>query len=143
MEIKINRIQIEDATGINSLSLQLGYPLSIPETENNIAEMIKLEDHEAFVARDKLQIVGWIHVFSTLRLESNPFVEIGGMVVHQGYRGKGIGRLLIWQAKDWAVKKNAGTLRVRCNTKRIEAHQFYEAMGFIVSKDQRVFVLSL
>jgi GNAT superfamily N-acetyltransferase len=76
-------------------------------------------------------------------LESNPFVEVGGLVVDENYRSKGIGKKLVEQIKQWCVEKHISTLRVRSQVKRKEAHQFYLANGFTEIKEQKVFQINL
>jgi GNAT superfamily N-acetyltransferase len=95
------------------------------------------------VAFHQKKIVGWIHVFQTTRLESGSFCEIGGLVVDDQYRRKGIGKLLIQHIKPWCLSKGNPALRVRCNTKRKEAHEFYFQLGFNENKEQKVFEINL
>ena len=42
-------------------------------------------NHTAFVALTDEKIVGWIHGFRALLLESKPFVEIGGLLVDENF----------------------------------------------------------
>ena len=48
----------EDAVAVNMLSHQLGYPLSLEETFQNINAVLKSKDHTAFVAEYANKIVG-------------------------------------------------------------------------------------
>jgi len=66
-------------------------------------------------------------------------VEITGLVVNHAVQGKGMGKLLIQEAAQWA--KNIGYFRllVRCSVLRTESHKFYEHMGFKLKKEQKVF----
>ncbi len=42
------------------------------------------------VAEDKdKNVIGWIHVFIAVRIESETFAEIGGLVVNENIRGYG------------------------------------------------------
>ncbi len=45
-------------------------------------------DNCAFVAIIEGKIIGWIHAFKALRIETKPFIEIGGLVVDEIYREK-------------------------------------------------------
>ena len=137
--IYIRPITENDAKPIAALSKQLGYSLGTEETAENIREVIADKDHAAFIAMIDNQVAGWIHIFKAMRLESKPFTEIGGLVVDENNRGQGIGKLLVEKAREWAKEKHIAKLRVRCNKKRAEAHQFYQAIGFIESKEQKVF----
>jgi GNAT superfamily N-acetyltransferase len=88
-------------------------------------------------------VVGWIHVFAAHRLESGPFAEIGGLVVGEEARGRGVGKRLLAAARSWAFERGIRELRVRSNVLRERAHRFYEREGFARSKEQAVFVQSL
>jgi GNAT superfamily N-acetyltransferase len=143
MEIQIKSISREHAPGVQRLSEQLGYPLSLVEIENNITEIIPANDHVAFVAVIDKKAVGWVHAFKVLFIESKPFIEIGGLVVDENYRSMGIGKKLIERIKQWCLEKQIATLRVRSQVKRKEAHQFYLNNGFSEIKEQKVFQINL
>lgn len=137
--IHIRPITENDAKPIANLSKQLGYSISTEETVENIRRVLADKDHAAFVACIDNQVVGWIHVLKAIRIESKPFIEIGGLVIDENYRKQGIGKLLVNKAREWTKEKHIEKLRVRCNRKRTEAHEFYLASGFTESKEQKVF----
>ena len=82
---------------------------------------------------------GWTHVFVGHRIESDPFAEIGGLVVDEHHRNRGIGRSLLEEAEKWAAASGVSTLRVRSNMIRRDAHRFYERAGYSCIKTQGVF----
>lgn len=137
--MNIRPITTEDAPAVAELSRQLGYVFSTEETRLAIERITSSGSDAAFVALDEQRVIGWIHVFYTVRLESAPFCEIGGMVVDEQYRGRGVGKQLIAGAELWCADKGINKLRVRSNTKRGDAHRFYLNAGFNESKEQKVF----
>jgi GNAT superfamily N-acetyltransferase len=139
MQVSIREMRPEDAGTIAMLSNQLGYQLSPQETEDQIAAVLSDKDHCAFVALAEDGILGWIHGFKAIRIETKPFIEIGGLVVDENLRGKGIGRKLVDRIQEWCVEKDINKLRVRCQTKRAGAHIFYSRLGFRETKEQKVF----
>jgi len=50
---------------------------------------------------------------------------------------------LVSKIKEWCIEQKISSLRVRCNTKRKEAHQFYFKNGFSETKEQKVFELKI
>jgi GNAT superfamily N-acetyltransferase len=142
MDINIRKATTGDVTAIARLSTQLGYPISEQDTEKNITTISQNENEIILVAVQQ-DVVGWIHLFHTTRLESGPFCEIGGMVVDNHHQRLGIGRMLVEAAKKWCKIKGTSSLRVRSNIKRIAAHRFYLEMGFKETKQQMVFGLEL
>lgn len=133
----------EDAGHVNRLSAQLGYPLTVGQTLQNINSVVKSQDHNAFVAEYGDRVIGWIGAAHSIMIEVMPHCEINGLVIDEKYRGKGIGNMLIEAVKQWAKKKGDDRLSLRCNIARIEAHQFYEHLGFKKIKQQSNFVMDI
>ena len=65
--------------------------------------------------------------------------EIGGLVVDEGLRGRGVGRMLMRQAEVWALAQGCRAIRLRSNIVREGAHSFYERLGYSRLKTQTVF----
>ena len=139
MSLILRVANIKDAECITELSHQLGYETTREKTQQRLAEILSQTDNCIFVAVDDTLVIGWIHGFYSLRVESEPFVEIGGLVVDKNYRKKGIGKILIENVCTWSNLKKCNNIRVRSNIVRKESHQFYKNMGFIELKEQKVF----
>ena len=133
----------KDAGAVNTLSKQLGYPLSIEQTLQNIKAILKSKDHAAFVAEYENKIVGWVGAAQAIMIEVMPYCEINGLVINEHHRGMGIGKLLIERVKHWAKEKGNDKIGLRCNVKRTEAHLFYEHLGFAEIKQQKNFVINI
>lgn len=140
----IRLVQRDDAGALARLTEDLGYSSSLAEMRIRLGAVLAHPDHAAFVAElPDLGLVGWIHVFAALRLESGSFAEIGGLVVAAGHRGGGVGRALVEEAENWCWERGLSMLRVRTNTRREDAPVFYRALGFAATKTQTVFVKQL
>ncbi len=137
---EIRNATISDASDISELSGQLGYSPSEVEIQKRLSTMLNSKDHAIYVALlSNEKIVGWIHVYESKRVESGSFAEIGGFVVSESFRRKGIGKALLKAAEQWTVKNKFSKLRVRSNINREDAKKFYSNMGFSIFKQQRVF----
>ena len=143
MEIIIREITSNDAEEVNMLSRQLGYPLTVEQTIQNINAIKNSKDHIAFAAVNDNKIVGWIGATHSIMLEMMPCCEIHGLVIDENHRGKGIGKLLIEKVKQWAREKGDNKLSLRCNVKRLATHEFYKHLGFTAIKQQTNFVLDI
>jgi GNAT superfamily N-acetyltransferase len=143
MTLPVRVVLPEDASSITELSNQLGYPVTVESTRQNIEVIMNSENDAMWVAFSDKKIAGWIHVFKTTRVESGTFGEIGGLVVDEGCRRKGVGKLLVEQVKEWCTSRNIPALRVRCNSKRKEAHIFYSSLRFVENKEQKVFEIAI
>lgn len=144
LKVTIKQAMPDDAAAIAELSGQLGYASEIKATSNRLSAIMKEDSSNCvFVAVYNSVLIGWIHGFYAQRIESDPFVEIGGLVVEEHYRKMGAGKLLVENVMNWALSKNCSTIRVRCNIKRVETHIFYKKIGFQLSKQQKIFDLQL
>jgi GNAT superfamily N-acetyltransferase len=101
-------------------------------------------DHTVYVADVSEGILaGFAHVFITIRLFINQFAEIGGAVVDERFRDRGIGSLLLSKSERWVVDLSCQEIRVRSNIKRTGAKKFYLAQEYLENKKQRVFLKKL
>lgn len=62
--------------------------------------------------------------------------EIQEFFIHQKYRGKGVGRLLINEIKNFAEQHNLKSLEVTTNKRRVENVAIYENLGFNLSHNK-------
>ena len=52
------------------------------------------------------------------------------LVVHERARGKGIGRMMVHEAEEWAVRCGASAISLTSALRRTEAHDFYRQLGY-------------
>ena len=84
----IRKAVLEDISELSVLCDELGYSTSSEEIISRLEKIITSASDDLFVAVEKAEVVGWIHIFGSLRLESDPFAEIGGLVVSSKHRNK-------------------------------------------------------
>ncbi len=128
-----------DAGRVATLSGQLGYPASEEDVLHRLRAIGQRPDHAVFVAEAGGRVVGWVHVYTVATVESPAHAEVGGLVVDEAHRGRGIGRALMERAEAWARDAGLSAVRLRSNVIRAEAHAFYERIGYAPVKTQRVF----
>jgi GNAT superfamily N-acetyltransferase len=129
----------KDAGAIATLSGQLGYEVSRTEAQDRLAAIRARSDGEVFVAESGGTVVGWVMVVGAHPLVNPACAEIGGLVVDEGRRGRGIGRELMAAAEGWAVSMGYASVRLRSNVIREAAHAFYRRLGYSETKRQAVF----
>jgi GNAT superfamily N-acetyltransferase len=140
----IRRMEAGDLGRVAELAGQLGYRVSEPEIEARFRRIADDPSHGVYVAQGPDgRVIGWIHLQPKLVLESEPSVEIEGLVVDATARRTGVGRALIAHAEGWARERGFRVLRLRSNVLRTEAHAFYPALGFTVAKTQHLYVRRL
>ena len=69
----------------------------------------------------------------------NGSTEIGGLVVDEDCHRRGVGRILMEQAEQWACEKGCGAVYLRSNVIRKETHAFYERIGYTNIKRSKTF----
>lgn len=130
----------QDCTEIARLSSQLGYPASSDEIRQRLQRLLASPNDLVLVAETPDGIlVGWIHAFLSQLLESDYRVEVGGLVVDNNFQRRGVGRELIRRIEQWADEQGVVQVSVRCRTTRLQAHQFYENLGYQPTKTQTAF----
>jgi len=129
-----------DAPALALLAAELGYPNTVDETNGRLSTVMDAPENQVMVAETAVhEIVGWIHVFGAARVESEGFAELGGLVVAEAWRGRGVGSGLVASAERWALENAYFKLRIRSRVERAEAHRFFERLGFVGRKTQHVF----
>lgn len=86
----------------------------------------------ALVAEREGIVVGLItaHVVFAIHADE-PVALLTALVVRDGTRGRGIGRALVEQAEQWVRAQGATRFSVLTALHRLEAHRFYEHLGFV------------
>ena len=151
VDLLIRKARKADIPWITRLSDQLGYPKSSASISRRLRRIQRdRRDHRVFVAvaGSKLRRsgpsgavpVGWIHVFADKLLTVDRRAEIGGLVVDEEWRSRGVGAALLKRAETWARKKGLVRVAVRTNVVRSRAHKFYERCGYDLFKQSKVYI---
>lgn len=119
-----------DGAAIAKLAAQLGYNVAENEAADRLVDLSRRTDHVIYVAASGEEVVGWIHLYIDYSLLHSPVVALGGIVVDEAQRGKGIGRRLMEQAESWGRAQGCVAVYLKTNTIRREAHAFYESLGY-------------
>jgi len=128
-----------DSADIARLTNLLGYAAGPEAISCRLAKIADRHEDLVIVAVLKEEVVGWLQAHASVVLESGFRAEIVGLIVGEKSRRCGIGRSLVQRAEQWSREIGAEALVVRSNTKRVESHIFYPALGFSPSKTQSVY----
>ena len=143
MSVRIRPMELADSAAVSELSGQLGYPASTDEVSRRFLSIAERGDAIVLVAEADARVVGWIHVAITPVLESDLYGEIGGLIIDDTYRSRGIGAELLRAGEQWARNAGCAAMRVRSRTTRERAHAFYERSGYARIKTQHAFAKPL
>ena len=139
---EIRSARSEDAPRVAQLAGDLGYTISSASVGTAI-DRLQADEGAIFVADEGERVTGWIHVHRSHVIQTEPFAEVGGLVVDPQNRGDGIGRRLLETAEQWASANGLSVIRVRSNIVRSNAHLFYERRGYNVEKTSYTFTKNL
>jgi len=128
-----------DAGCCRTLLTQLGYEMTEAELERRFDEVSSAPEHSLLVAETAGQVVGLMHVFARPALENPREAVVQAIVVDEGLRRAGVGRLLMAAAEHWASERGCRSVVLSSNIARASAHAFYAALGYRVSATSLVF----
>lgn len=129
--VNVRVCTLRDAREVARLLTQLGHPATQAEVELRWPEW---EEHgnSALVATDGSEaLVGFCQLHQTHVLHrAKPVGRVTALVVDEACRGRGIGRALMAVAEARMLSSGCGLCEITSNARRIEAHKFYESLGY-------------
>jgi GNAT superfamily N-acetyltransferase len=141
--VNIRPIREEDAAVAGALCTELGYPTDTAAVLGRMRQIAGDAYRAVLVACLDDEMVGWIDLSVEYHLQSEPAVLIGGLVVSESARGRGVGLQLCRAAEDWTRAQGVARMRVRSNAIRERAHAFYLRDGYAQVKTSAVFEKAL
>ena len=143
----IRNIKIEDAEAIQRIcNISLGYSVSIETVMRQIQKLSEdVNHHYIYVYEDEeLQnVVGFVHAEVYESLYSYAGLNILGLAVLPEFQGKGIGKELMNHLELKAKDDSVTFIRLNSADYRVEAHKFYESIGYVCDKTQKRFIKKL
>jgi N-acetylglutamate synthase-like GNAT family acetyltransferase len=134
--IIVRRATGSDLPAISGLMEQLGYPAAAIELNRRFLTVWhNRQEHRLLVAESDTTLAGLIHLTVRHTLMQDDFVEIVSLVVTESLRGRGVGRMLLSEAEQWALDLKLPSVRLYSNAVRIPTHQFYIQNGYVKVKD--------
>ena len=138
-DVTIRSATPDDALGVGRLIAQLGYDVTVEASRRRLVQLTDRVEHSVYVAVIDNRIAGVIQTSIIETLEHEPRAEIRALCVDEPHRGTGIGAMLIAAAEKWARDRRLQKIRVRSNIVRDRTREFYERLGYVVTKTQNVF----
>ena len=143
----IRNIKIEDAEAIQRIcNISLGYSVSIETVMRQIQKLSEdVNHHYIYVYEDEelQKVVGFMHAEVYESLYSYAGLNILGLAVLPEFQGKGIGKELMNHLELKAKDNSVTFIRLNSADYRVEAHKFYESIGYVCDKTQKRFIKKL
>ena len=143
----IRNIKIEDVEAIQRIcNISLGYSVSIERVMRQIQKLSEdVNHHYVYVYEDEVlqKVVGFVHAEVYESLYSYAGLNILGLAVLPEFQGKGIGKELMHHLELKAKDNSVSFVRLNSADYRVEAHKFYESIGYVCDKIQKRFIKRL
>jgi GNAT superfamily N-acetyltransferase len=99
---------------------------------NNIWEKIENNDIKYFIAMENKKIISscYLAIIPNLTRNGKSIGFIENVITDEKYRKKGIGKKIMEMAIEYAKENNCYKVVLQSGIKRVEAHSFYEKIGF-------------
>ena len=140
----IREINISDAEEIQKIcKIALGYDVDISTVKNQINKLSCDNKHHiiAVYEDDNIQkAIGFVHAQVYESVYSDTGLNILGLAVDPKFQGNGVGKKLMYYIEKYALDNNMDFIRLNSANYRLEAHKFYENIGYTSDKLQKRFI---
>ncbi|MFC7061877.1 GNAT family N-acetyltransferase [Halobacillus seohaensis] len=129
----IREVDVHDAEPLSFLMGELGYPTNRRDMKVRLQTILADDSYQTYVYQEEKRLLGMIGMSYSLAYHTTgTHVRVISFVVEESSQGKGIGRLLMEKAEDWARMKKANRLILNSGNRkeRKGAHSVYEKLGF-------------
>ncbi|MDI9861324.1 GNAT family N-acetyltransferase [Flectobacillus roseus] len=131
----IRQATISDLPSILQLYAEVldkGQVLSLSEAEVLFQKMSSYPNYKVYVAEQEHQVIGTfaLLIMDNLAHRGTPSGIVEDVAVQENLQGKGIGRQMMKYAMQVCSEAGCYKLVLSSNQKRVEAHAFYESLGF-------------
>jgi GNAT superfamily N-acetyltransferase len=131
MTVTLRRATQADAPHVAMLLTELGYPSQAADVEDRVDRSLHGQTSQLVVAQSASEVVG------LMAAELVPYFPTGAtvcrvtaLVVASGQRGRGIGKMFLAAADEFARTHRCSGIELTSAARRVEAHAFYERQGF-------------
>ena len=125
-------LQETDVNAICEINQEaLGYSFSPEETASQLARLSQDSHHF---------LLGYVHAEVYESLYSKAGFNILGLAVLPQAQGQGIGKSLLNGLEEEAKRRGYEFIRLNSANHRLEAHAFYEKVGYTCDKVQKRFI---
>lgn len=129
MTIRVRSATADDADAVSSLSSELGHPVRAADVPSRLS-LVQAAGGAVMLAVDGKRALA---LMCLARLDvmhaAGPVAYITALVITADSRGRGIGRMLVDEARRWARANGCERISVTSAEHRADAHAFYPRCG--------------
>jgi predicted N-acetyltransferase YhbS len=120
-----------DAKHVASLLAELGYQSNEADVRDRLRRSLDSGTSYFLVAQSAGEVVGLVSAELVPYFPNGSTVcRVTGLVVATHHRGQGIGEKLLARAADFARQHHCSGIEITSAENRLDAHRFYQRMGF-------------
>lgn len=129
--MNIRKAEIKDASFIQKLLGQLGYPVGEDLLVKRIEILSSNQEHKDVVYELDGRITGFmsVHFIPQIAFDAE-YAVISYLIVDDQIRSKGVGKALEEYAVELAVLRGCRRILLHSNARRTDAHRFYVRQGY-------------
>lgn len=139
----IDVLRQSDLKALNKLNQQeLGYSYPLEKASIRFKHLITDTQHHLLIGyRDQKtgEVVGYVHAELYEELYCDPLFNILALAVSKNFQKQGIGKMLLDKVEKEAKNRGLSGIRLNSGTSRVDAHAFYNAVGYSEVKTQKKF----
>jgi GNAT superfamily N-acetyltransferase len=131
MSVLLRPVQKSDAKHVALLMTELGYPATAADVRDRLDRSLRSRTSYCQVAESAGEVVGLMSAELVPYFPNgSTLCRVTSLVVSPQHRRHGVGEKLIAAAVELARKHHCSGLEVTSAERRVEAHRFYEKLGF-------------
>ena len=140
MDIIIRKATPDDASNISALiKNSMGFDNPAHTIKENLERIVHFENDLVLVAVYNEEIIGLAHAEDYDTLYDPPLKDLMSLAVKTEYQNMKIGTKLMEKIEQWAKDTGRKGVRVLSASERVNAHKFYQALGYSLNKYQANF----
>ena len=139
----LREMRLEDAEALREINAdQLGYDIPLTVTVRQMKKLLKEPEKNFFLVYEdptSKKAAGYVQAESYESIFSDPMFNIMALAVSKYAEKRGIGKALMTGVEEEAKKRGITAIMLNSAEYRVEAHQFYEHIGYHSDKMQKRF----
>jgi predicted N-acetyltransferase YhbS len=131
MSIILRRARETDAKHVASLLTELGYPSAEADARDRLVRSLRSATSCVVVAEADGEVVGVINAELVPYFPNGSTIcRVTALVVSSRHRSRSVGEKLIAHVTEFARGHGCSGMEVTSSERRVDAHRFYERLGF-------------
>lgn len=140
----LREMRLGDAEALREINAeQLGYDVPLTVTVRQMKKLLKEPEKNFFLVYEDLtskKAAGYVQAESYESIFSDPMFNIMELAVSKHAEKRGIGKALMTGVEEEAKRRGISAIRLNSAEYRVEAHRFYERIGYHSDKMQKRFL---